>query len=216
MEFARIENGVIVAVVDTDSAEKLGAGDWHPLPADSHARTGAKRAMFDENWLTRPMSELHAEGLLELDPKQKFEDGAIKDKTEYELVQDGLRDLEPDEYLDHENKEVVWGDTETLYANGRLTENQYQERKQTELEEWRQTAEVTRFQAKAALLHLGHLDIVQAYMNSDQATPLEKLAWAEAKFTRRSQLVNTLGQSLLGLTEVQIDDLFLLADNIEA
>lgn len=82
--------------------------------------------------------------------------------------------------------------------------------------EWRETAEVTRFQAKAALLQLSHLETVQAYMDSANSTPLERLAWAEAKFTRRSQLVNGLGTTLLGLTDEQIDDFFKLAETIEA
>lgn len=75
---------------------------------------------------------------------------------------------------------------------------------------------VTRFQARAALLNAGLLDQVNTMM-SDPATPaIAKLAWTDAQeFRRTSQTVQAMG-AVLGLTDQQLDDLFIAASVIEA
>lgn len=75
---------------------------------------------------------------------------------------------------------------------------------------------VTKFQAKAALLGAGLLAQVEAYM-ADPGTPaITKLAWTETlHFERSSPTVAGLA-ALLGLTEAQVDTLFLTASQIEA
>lgn len=84
------------------------------------------------------------------------------------------------------------------------------------LDEWRASASVSRFQARAALLNAGLLDSVQTKM-SDPATPaLARLAWTDAQeFRRMSPTVLTMGQAL-DLTDVQLDDLFKQAATITA
>jgi hypothetical protein len=74
---------------------------------------------------------------------------------------------------------------------------------------------VSRFQARAALLAAGLLDDVDAIM-ADPATPaLTRLAWAEAvEFRRASPTVSAMSEAL-GLTEAQVDDLFIAAAGIE-
>ena len=72
---------------------------------------------------------------------------------------------------------------------------------------------VTRFQAKAALLDAGLLEDVQAYIDGS-ADPVVKLAWEEAGFRRGSKMMNQIGGEL-GLSEAQMDELFLTAQEIE-
>ena len=72
---------------------------------------------------------------------------------------------------------------------------------------------VTRFQAKAALLDAGLLEDVQTYIDGS-ADPIVKLAWEEAGFRRDSNLMNQIGGEL-GLSEAQMDELFLTAQEIE-
>ena len=73
----------------------------------------------------------------------------------------------------------------------------------------------TRFQAKAALDDAGLLDQVEAYMSGDDVPKRVKLAWQEASFRRGSNMVNQIGAEL-GLSEADMDNLFLAAQQIDA
>lgn len=78
-------------------------------------------------------------------------------------------------------------------------------------EEWalrkaREKMQVTRYQAKAALMQAGLLETVeQAIAATDD--PLITLAWEEAAFDRMSPLIAEM-KTVIGLTEEQVDDLF--------
>lgn len=75
---------------------------------------------------------------------------------------------------------------------------------------------VSRFQARAALLGAGLLDTVQAYMDSPSASPMARLAWEDAQeFVRTSPTVAALG-ALLGLSDADLDNLFINAATIVA
>lgn len=75
---------------------------------------------------------------------------------------------------------------------------------------------VSRFQARAALLGAGLLAAVEALM-ADPATPaVARLAWADAQeFKRHSPTVRAMAGAL-GLTDAQIDGLFITAAGIDA
>ena len=75
---------------------------------------------------------------------------------------------------------------------------------------------VSRFKARAALFQAGLFETVNVMMN-DPATPMiHRLAWQDAQeFRRDSALVNALAGTL-GLSSEQLDDLFRLAETIEA
>ena len=76
--------------------------------------------------------------------------------------------------------------------------------------------EVSRFQARAALLQAGLLDDIEAYMADPATDPFVRLAWQDAQvFKRNSPTVLSL-QPLLGLTDGQLDDLFRFAATIVA
>ena len=78
----------------------------------------------------------------------------------------------------------------------------------------RESMVVTRFQARAALLNAGLLDTVNTAMQSAQ--PVAQLAWADAQtFRRLSPTVMAIGAGL-GLSDEQLDDLFIYAAKIEA
>ena len=77
-------------------------------------------------------------------------------------------------------------------------------------------AEVSRFQARAALLQTGYLDDIEAYMADPATDPFVRIAWQDAQvFKRNSPTVLSL-QPLLGLTDGQLDDLFRFAATIVA
>ena len=76
-------------------------------------------------------------------------------------------------------------------------------------------AQVTRFQALAALSNAGLLANAQAAVNASP-DPLTTLAWNNAQtFERASPTIASLAGSL-GLTSTQIDDLFIAAAKIVA
>jgi hypothetical protein len=73
---------------------------------------------------------------------------------------------------------------------------------------------VTPFQAKAALLQTGLLENVNAALAG--ASPLARLAWAEAtEFKRNSPTVVMLA-GVLGLSDASLDELFRNASRITA
>jgi len=73
--------------------------------------------------------------------------------------------------------------------------------------------EVTRYQAKAALLNAGLLDQCEAVVaGSDD--PQLKIAWHEAGFIRRSAFVDYVGAQL-NMTPEQLDELFVAAAKIK-
>lgn len=75
-------------------------------------------------------------------------------------------------------------------------------------------AEVSRFQARAALLIAGYLPTVEATISA--ADPLTQLAWADAQVFRRNSPTIAALAAAIGLTESQIDALFVQAAQIEA
>lgn len=84
-------------------------------------------------------------------------------------------------------------------------------------EEWalrkaREKMKVTRYQAKAALMHAGLLDTVEQAIASAN-NPLVTLAWDEANFDRMSPLIAEM-KAVVGLTEEQLDDLFRAASQV--
>lgn len=75
---------------------------------------------------------------------------------------------------------------------------------------------VSRFQARAALLLAGLLDDVEALMTAPDTPALAKLAWADAQeFERQSPTIAALAGAV-GLTEQDIDALFVTAAGIKA
>lgn len=83
------------------------------------------------------------------------------------------------------------------------------------LTEWRNTTEVTRFQARAALYQAGYMDAINAYMNAE-ADPIAKMAWEDAQVFRRMSPTVLALQTKLDLSDAQLDDLFKFAMTIEA
>lgn len=73
---------------------------------------------------------------------------------------------------------------------------------------------VTPFQAKAAILQAGLLPAVEAALAA--ASPIAQLAWSDAtEFTRDSPTIAALAAQL-GLTDAQVDDLFIAASQVFA
>ncbi len=84
-------------------------------------------------------------------------------------------------------------------------------------EEWalrkaREQMKVTRYQAKAALMQAGLLETVEQGI-AETDDPLITLAWEEAAMDSMSPLIAEM-QSVIGLTDEQVDDLFLAASQV--
>lgn len=75
--------------------------------------------------------------------------------------------------------------------------------------------EVTRFQARAALYQAGLLDEVELLIAATETDRMLVLAWQDAlTFKRHSSFVQAMSQQL-GLSESQLDELFISASSIE-
>ena len=75
---------------------------------------------------------------------------------------------------------------------------------------------VSRFQARAALHLAGLLDTVESMMAAQETPTLAKLAWADAQeFKRQSPTIAALAGAV-GLTEQDIDALFITAAGIKS
>ena len=75
--------------------------------------------------------------------------------------------------------------------------------------------EVSRFQAKAALASIGKLDDANAAVAASN-DPILQLAWSEApNFPRNSAGLNALAPAL-GLSQADLDQLFIVAAGIRA
>lgn len=75
---------------------------------------------------------------------------------------------------------------------------------------------VTRFQALATLAAGGWLDVVHTYIDALPRTNVTRLAFENATdWERSSPTVNALAQ-MLGLSDAQVDDLFVAAAQISA
>ena len=74
---------------------------------------------------------------------------------------------------------------------------------------------VTRFQARGALLLAGLLDDVETAMAA-RTDEMAKLAWQYAQEFRRDSPTIAVMAAAIGITETQLDDLFMVAAGIDA
>jgi len=75
---------------------------------------------------------------------------------------------------------------------------------------------VTRFQALAVLAAGGYLDTVRTYMATLDQDNVQRLAWENATDWERSSPTLTALAQMLGLTDAQVDDLFIAASQVSA
>ena len=77
-------------------------------------------------------------------------------------------------------------------------------------------ATVTRFQALAVLAAGGYLDTVRTYINTLDQNNVQRLAWENATdWERTSPTLNALA-TMLGLSDAQVDELFIAASQVSA
>lgn len=75
---------------------------------------------------------------------------------------------------------------------------------------------VTRFQALAVLAAGGYLDTVRTYINTLDQNNVQRLAWENATdWERSSPTLNALA-AMLGLSDTEVDDLFVAASQVSA
>lgn len=83
-------------------------------------------------------------------------------------------------------------------------------------EAWRDSVELSRFQARHTLRHFGYFDQVEVYMASEAASDLERDAWADAQvFRYRSATMNKLAL-LLEIDDAKRDEMFRYGLAVEA
>lgn len=75
---------------------------------------------------------------------------------------------------------------------------------------------VSRFQGRAALLQAGKLQQIQNYIDLPTTDAFVKLAWNEVTEFRRQSPMIAVVTSVLGMTNADLDALFLAASQIEA
>jgi len=99
----------------------------------------------------------------------------------------------------------------------KVTREELDQRKAQNERERLDAMTASRFQAKAAMDDAGLLDQVEDYMAGENVPSRVKLAWQESTSFRRrgSNMVNQIA-SELGLSEQEMDDLFIAAQDIEA
>ncbi|MBX6333969.1 hypothetical protein IRY61_01350 [Candidatus Saccharibacteria bacterium] len=85
-----------------------------------------------------------------------------------------------------------------------------------ELQRWRDEMQVSRLQARMALHTFGLFDAVDAMMNDPETPLLYREAWLNAQYFRRMSPTVLAMADKLGLSEGQLDELFLFASSIEA
>jgi hypothetical protein len=75
---------------------------------------------------------------------------------------------------------------------------------------------VTRFQALATLAAAGHLPTIRAHIATLGEDDIVRLAWENAaEWERTSPTLNALA-TMLGLTDTEVDDLFVAASQVSA
>lgn len=118
--------------------------------------------------------------------------------------------LTADQYAQYDGVEEINGQWFTKYIAVDYTPEEIAER----LQQWRRTTSCTPFQGRIALSDAGLLANVDVAINSaDEKT---KIAWEYALvWERTSPMIETLAGAL-GLTDVQVDDLFRAAQQITA
>lgn len=84
------------------------------------------------------------------------------------------------------------------------------------LQSWRNTAEVSRFQARVALQNFGLFDAVNQALSAPDAPFLAKEAWESASVFRRMSPTVMAMAGILGLNDEQLDELFRAAKEIQA
>lgn len=74
--------------------------------------------------------------------------------------------------------------------------------------------EVSRFQGRAALIQAGHMAAIQAFIDQPDTDIMVKEAWANVTVFRRQSPMMTTVATVLGLTEQDLDNLFIAAHAI--
>lgn len=192
MNFTYIDNGdKYVVVVDGVAAEMP-----KPSPSvdqDIHAIQGFGD-VFEIEYKNDPQNKV-------FNTKPPFIDKLLDEWS------DGLKlkerqDLEEDMTLDER------------LAEGFITQSEYEVLAEEEYQIWLKTCTVSKFQAKVALYKMNLLSTVQAHMET--VDDISKMAWADAQIFKRSSPTMKALAVELGLSDTQLDDLFRLAETIEA
>lgn len=75
---------------------------------------------------------------------------------------------------------------------------------------------VTRFQALATLSAAGHLPAIRTYINTLDQDNITRLAWENAADWERTSPTLAALATMLGLTDADVDDLFVAAAQVSA
>lgn len=75
---------------------------------------------------------------------------------------------------------------------------------------------VTRFQALATLSAAGHLPTIRTYINTLDQDNITRLAWENAADWERTSPTLAALATMLGLTDTEVDDLFVAASQVSA
>ena len=90
--FGVFENGVLTELLSGDSSAYRKRAVVKDLPDDFNGWTGIRLQELDDTMHVKSIHQLVSEGLIVLDEFHKVVDGKIVDKTQIDLIKDGIQD----------------------------------------------------------------------------------------------------------------------------
>lgn len=158
----------------------------------------------------------------QLDADGFFVNATVADESPLEpgifLMPAGAFDILPPATLGGKRAKLVNGTWELLSipVPESVVPNCAEPTPQEMLSAWRESASVSRFQARVALYQAGHLEATELLMADPDTPMLSRLAWQDAQaFRRNSPTVAALAVAL-ELTDEALDALFVAASEITA
>lgn len=143
MEFAKIQNHKIARIIST-STPPTEPG-WQQMCLSCGLHVGDDIRMLDAEGKLRPVADLVAESYIKLATAksgdrwpegtvlEKVVNNQIVKKTLYDFAVEGVHELKPLEYLDHESESIKSGSIEELLELGKITQQKADELKATEV-----------------------------------------------------------------------------------
>lgn len=136
----RYETSQGIEAVKVACKKKNISGDIRAVSKTFEGHRGQNIREFTSEGARRPLEELAQEGFIKLQTQEQEENGIkvgtvlekildnrIVQKTPYELVKEGSKELEETEYVDEETQEIKIGDPKKLFDIGKIAKEKYLE-----------------------------------------------------------------------------------------
>lgn len=133
MEYIIVKNNIVTELISASSEPE---SHWIPVDIDGGICVGSDIRMYDECWQRRKLIDLFNDGFITLkiaDNKSRYKAGTVLEKidesineivqkTDYELVTEGARELDAFEYIDDDSETIITAQTvDELFNVGKIT-----------------------------------------------------------------------------------------------